>query len=339
LFSTNADSPGHAAARSRPDDGLVTTAYNLLLQRPGLDLARFAEELGCDAERATTILDRLVDLALLHRRTDEVGMLVAVSPIVAMQHLIAREQLLLHERHDFLQRSHDTFTSILRSYSTTTEFESPEPDIEQLTDLRSVRRRLEELAMSARTEVLSFSPSAYNPTATRDASRPLDMAMLGRGVRMQTLYLDTLAFEPAGLEYAQSLVQAGADVRLVPALPMRLILVDGETAIVPRDPDDDTAGALIVPHSGLVIALHALFMSYWKQGRPLTAEGDSDAGARTADRAVLRLLATGAKDEAIARQLGMSVRTVRRIVADIMVRAEVDSRFALGAYATAHNWI
>ena len=120
---------------------------------------------------------------------------------------------------------------------------------------------------------------------------------------------------------------------------MRLILVDTETAIVPRDPDDDTAGALVVPHSGLVTALHALFMSYWKQGRPLTADGDSDSTARTADRAVLRLLATGAKDEAIARQLGMSVRTVRRIVADIMVRAEVDSRFALGAYATAHNWI
>lgn len=339
LFPTNANSPGLEAAGPRPDDELVTTAYNLLLQKPGLDLARFAAELGCDLGSAGAILDRLVDLALLHRRADEVGVLVAVSPIVAMQHLITREQLLLHERHDFLQRSHDTFTSILKSYSTTTEFESPEPDIEHLTDLRSVRRRLEELAMGAQTEVLSFSPSAYNPTATRDASRPLDMAMLDRGVRMQTIYLDTLAFEPAGLEYAQSLVSAGAEVRLVPSLPMRLILVDNETAIVPRDPDDDTAGALIVPQPGLVTALYALFRSYWKQGSPLTADGDPEATARTADRAVLRLLATGAKDEAIARQLGMSVRTVRRIVADIMVRAEVDSRFALGAYATARNWI
>src|SRR5437764_1000919 len=84
-------------------------------------------------------------------------------------------------------------------------------DDEQLTDLPSTRRRLQELAMSARDSVLSFSPGALNPTATRNASRPLDLDALARGVRMQTMYLDTIAFDPDALAYAQELADAGAD--------------------------------------------------------------------------------------------------------------------------------
>ena len=45
------------------------------------------------------------------------------------------------------------------------------------------------------------------------------------------------------------------------------------------------------------------------------------------------------KDEQIARALGMSVRTVRRRVADLMDELGADSRFQAGVEAVRRGWI
>jgi len=48
------------------------------------------------------------------------------------------------------------------------------------------------------------------------------------------------------------------------------------------------------------------------------------------DRRILQLLAAGVKDEAIARQLGVSLRTARRWLANLMAERGVTTRFQLG---------
>ncbi|MEK8171065.1 LuxR C-terminal-related transcriptional regulator [Streptomyces sp. M19] len=50
-------------------------------------------------------------------------------------------------------------------------------------------------------------------------------------------------------------------------------------------------------------------------------------------REVLTLMGEGYKDDAAARKLGLSVRTYRRYVADIMRDLGVDSRFQAGVRA------
>ena len=52
-----------------------------------------------------------------------------------------------------------------------------------------------------------------------------------------------------------------------------------------------------------------------------------------AAHAVLRLLAEGLKDDAIAHRLGISVRTVRRHIADYLDATGSGSRFAAGVAA------
>jgi len=54
---------------------------------------------------------------------------------------------------------------------------------------------------------------------------------------------------------------------------------------------------------------------------------------RQLHRRILQLLAGGAKDETIARMLGMSVRTCRRHIAEIMAKLDAVSRFQAGANA------
>ena len=51
------------------------------------------------------------------------------------------------------------------------------------------------------------------------------------------------------------------------------------------------------------------------------------------------LLASGLKDEAIARQLGIGERTVRRRVAELADRLGARTRMQLGIQAVRQGWL
>jgi DNA-binding NarL/FixJ family response regulator len=54
---------------------------------------------------------------------------------------------------------------------------------------------------------------------------------------------------------------------------------------------------------------------------------------------VFRLLSRGLKDEAVARRLDTSVRTVRRLVAEGIQLLGSDSRFEAGVMAQRRGWL
>jgi DNA-binding CsgD family transcriptional regulator len=87
-----------------------------------------------------------------------------------------------------------------------------------------------------------------------------------------------------------------------------------------------------------VEALTMLFELMWDRAAPVP---DMDFGDARPDlrRFLLQQLAAGAKDEQIARTLGLSLRTVRRRVADLLIELGVDSRFQAGAEAVRRGWL
>jgi DNA-binding NarL/FixJ family response regulator len=54
---------------------------------------------------------------------------------------------------------------------------------------------------------------------------------------------------------------------------------------------------------------------------------------------LLRQLLSGAKDEQIARTMGLSLRTIRRRIADLMIELGADTRFQAGAEAVRRGWL
>jgi DNA-binding NarL/FixJ family response regulator len=75
---------------------------------------------------------------------------------------------------------------------------------------------------------------------------------------------------------------------------------------------------------------------------PLTTgrQHRADTGELDAQRTVvLGLLAQGNTDEVIAKRLGISSRTVRRISSELLEQLGARSRFQAGARAVARNWI
>lgn len=318
------------------DNDDIVRAYALLLERPTLDIEQFSAELGYGTEATREILAHLASMSLVSR-SESSGRLVAVSPLYAMQQLLTQERNLLEARQEFLRVSHETLCHVLPSYA----IRSIAPGVltEQIHDLPSARRRMEELTIAATSEILSLCPAASNPTATYSPSRQLDLAALSRGVRMRAIYLDSIAYDTGALAYRAELIEAGGEVRVSSTLPTRLAIVDGKTAVVPMSLLNSIEGCLIIHHRGTVTALGALFESYWQNAVKLFAQPESGRDCTVTEHAILRLLASGAKDGTIARQLGLSVRTVRRCIADLMSRAGASSRFELAVRAVASGWL
>lgn len=65
----------------------------------------------------------------------------------------------------------------------------------------------------------------------------------------------------------------------------------------------------------------------------MTAVESYESSLSSEDRALLHALARGGKDEIVARRLGMSTRTFRRRLMNLMIRLDVTSRFQAGAKA------
>ncbi|MGV9268644.1 helix-turn-helix transcriptional regulator [Kitasatospora sp. NPDC003701] len=114
---------------------------------------------------------------------------------------------------------------------------------------------------------------------------------------------------------------------------------DNATAIVPIVPiipEDAREGAGLLPSPGVIAALRALFEQIREQAHPLGGSGRRDPhGLGSQERELLRLLAEGLTDERAGQRLGVSLRTVRRMTADLMVRMDARSRFRAGIQVAA----
>ncbi len=125
-------------------------------------------------------------------------------------------------------------------------------------------------------------------------------------------------------------INAGVEVRTVRYLPARMAIVDDHFALVGLAGGGSTGG-LLVRSAPLVAALTQYYDQLWESATPVVPTQTKGLGET--EREVLRLLVHGLKDEAIARHLQISVRTVRRHISAIMDFVDAPTRFAAGAAA------
>ncbi|MEU4603262.1 helix-turn-helix transcriptional regulator [Kribbella sp. NPDC023972] len=213
-------------------------------------------------------------------------------------------------------------------------------DVEILKGRANASRRVEELAQKARETFWGLVPAHIDDTI-HPVDRSPDVPLLERGLKMRTIYLQSMTASKAALEYAEAMHRLGGEVRATPTLPMRLLIFDQEIAVMPMDPENPTAGAVIHRSPAVVSLALALFDAYWSRASELFDPEDRDENTPLTphEAEVLRLLAGGAKDEQVARLLGISLRTARRITANLSERLDAASRFELGVAAAKRGWV
>lgn len=193
------------------------------------------------------------------------------------------------------------------------------------------RQRL--IAMRAPTQriiaVASSSPDVI--------AQPIRNAQ-GLVLRARVVY-DTRLLEIPDAISRLGLRAAAEEQRVCPELPFTTTVVDDDQAVV----DLTLAGqvgpvGIVLTSAPLVRPILAVLERLWEFASPLPrATGMSGLDPR--DGQVLLMLASGASDATIARQLGVSQRTVERRIRSIMDTLGAESRFQAGLLAKQAGWL
>lgn len=132
------------------------------------------------------------------------------------------------------------------------------------------------------------------------------------------------------------LVQSkGALVRISGSqLPHETILIDRRVMILAGRETPTGREYTVTTSPILVDGVHSLFRAIWDSALDLDTYLRSDIPHLDADgRLILNALGSGLTDESAAQRLGVSLRTYRRRVAELMAKLEANSRFQAGLRA------
>lgn len=183
--------------------------------------------------------------------------------------------------------------------------------VELVRGRASVALRFRQLQERARREVLVLDRPPY----LLEPARPRDP-----GVRFRAIY-DRAA--PGSLP-------PHGEARLLGGVPTQLVIVDRRVALAPHQHFGQDTTAVLLRSPALLDGLITLFETLWEQACP----PDPVAGK---DQQLLTLLAAGLTDQAIARRLGVALRTVERRVRRLMDELGARTRFQAGLRAAGRT--
>jgi DNA-binding CsgD family transcriptional regulator/DNA-binding transcriptional ArsR family regulator len=221
------------------------------------------------------------------------------------------------------------------------------PSVDRIGDPEAARLQVTELIGAARQEVARIA-RAGSPGRAHVDHEPAELAALRRGVRLRLVYPSGFFADGWQRDTVRPRLNEGGQVRMLPEPPVDLLVLDRQAVVLTESEAGRNGHAtLVVRGRGLVDALYALFQNCWSQASGVDhyLEGPEEEPAGDAlrlgatDRAMLRLLGEGAKDDLVARRLGISVRTVRRRVSEILRMMDATSRFQGGVLAERRGWI
>jgi DNA-binding CsgD family transcriptional regulator len=149
---------------------------------------------------------------------------------------------------------------------------------------------------------------------------------------------DTQVLEMPGALTALSARREGGEFqRSISSLPLSIVIVDDATCIVEWSGEGRGPQGLKGHARGAVAAGIKVFERFWQLGTPIGDDVEGELDGR--DAQVLRLMAAGVTDAAIARQTALSQRTVERRVRHLMERLDAQTRFQAGVQAVHRGWL
>jgi hypothetical protein len=309
-------------------DATASAIYEHLLGNPDDSVPALAREVHCDRAMVEASLSQLIRAGLA-RVGDRTCGVEPLPPESALARQISIQQRDAIDQVGRLAALRDHVARLERSWRAGHQGEVDTREIEIIRDPDLIEERLKTLCMDARRRSLSldchrpgreFDDSDYDAIQVENCKLRMDV----RGV-----YDLALLDNPSVMSYLERVAMPD-DVRLLPRVPLQLRIVD-DVAVMPVDPENMWAGVVLTRSPGIVMCALATFELAWSDATPLARMMPSTANpAPGVDPRLPRLLATGIPDDAVARFLGLSSRTVRRQVATLMDDLSVRSRLQLG---------
>lgn len=301
--------------------------YAVLVGQGASSVEALAEELSLDPALVEASLSALRTLGLVGIRDD--GEVLAITPRTALD-AVARDHA------DRAARAREAADELARLWSVHQGRADYLEVVPSLDAARGIQARV--LAESVdQVRALSIGSSSARPRMAEGLKETL-----ARGVEARSIYGAEVRRNPAALEVVQQCIALGEHSRVFPGIPMNLLICDDRFAlIVVQVPAPRIADGIVVHVSDLLDTLAGVFEAFWRLAMPVsssttTSQVDKES---TETQRLLTNLAAGLTDEAIARDLDVSERTVRRRISQLQELLGAQTRFQLGVQASRHGWL
>lgn len=305
--------------------------YLALLERAPAPLRTIADAAGLDGDELAAAYGALVDAGLASAARDGDDTVAPVPPAAGLELLARHRAAAVEESRIAVGGAFESFRrQRLAAYN---------DDLVEVVTGEAIGPRIRRAWASAREQIRQFESPPYFPLteATGDA-----LATLARGVTQRVVYSRESLEHPGRLkDVIEPCVEAGEQARVLPSVPVKLVIIDDAYALVSLSIEEADVHntMLVVQPCGLFSALVALFEQSWRNALPFQGRTTRPGGLPPADRRLLWLLAGGASDEVIARELGISRRTLYRRLQVLMARLGAANRFQMALQAQRSGWL
>ena len=304
--------------------------YRLLVDAPQQSIDTLTKAAGLPASDVSGSLDALVELGLVAMQTPQ-GAYAATDPEAAISVLIRREQ----EKLDSVRLESIRLTQQLRAHR---QQDNVSAIVEVLTgEALAEQWHLGQRSAQDRIRMTDRPPYFNAPDLSSMQTQRQRMA---EGLTYQVVYDQATFDDPRHTERVMTAVDWGEQARVTAGVPIKIVLVDDSFAMVmiTRNSQNDEPTVILVRPSALLDALSALFDLLWSRGVRIRGDNSADTEGAVPEK-LLGLMAMGLKDEAIAHELDVTVRTVRRRIRDLYEQLGVHNRFQAGVAAKTRGWL
>ncbi|MGH3498972.1 MAG: hypothetical protein ACRDP1_16045 [Nocardioidaceae bacterium] len=303
--------------------------YRVVLRHSGDRVNDLTDTRGRPLRDLGAVLDRLEAAGLI---TLDRGVVTAVEPELALGKMLQDEVLAMRHRQDQLAAARMAIPEFMTELRAG-QLSMSAPSWVDLVPMEEAVGIIMALASSTEGEMLFLRPDQWSSGFSPEIDAAVvDALNTGRPSRA---LCPMQAIERNGYAIRHR-INAGEVVRVLADVPSRLVIFGPEVAVMTEQWGAPGGHRLVIRHRGLIDALIALFESLWMRATAIPGLGQDLTDDR---RALLELLGSGAIDEQIARSMGLSLRTVRRRVSELMAELGAVSRFQVGVEAVHRGWL
>jgi sugar-specific transcriptional regulator TrmB len=304
--------------------------YETLLANPGSTISDVARRARMTRPGAMRVVRALDAKGMANRLPERVARYFPTPPEVAMDLLMTKKQ-------DELQRARVVAQRWQGKQRPGAIEDQP---IEIISGREAIMRRFQHIHRISRNEIVCLERPPYVVSATYHYADVQKHAM-ARGVGLRTIIDNSVLDIPGKLESLARNIASGEVIRILPRMPMKLLIADRRLALVPLTLEQARDIALVLRPSLLLDALLDLFETMWERAAPFGTAAVSVPRSEKARRAIdfdrlVSLLAAGMNDKSIAQELGVSARTLERRILDLVKVLDARTRFQAG-WQAAHR--
>ncbi|SCF02686.1 Sugar-specific transcriptional regulator TrmB [Micromonospora viridifaciens] len=304
--------------------------YLALAARPAADVAELSQRTGLPDPDVRRALAGLAAKGLTDLPTGPAGVIRAAPPDPTLKLLALR-------RMDELRKAQAVIAELTERFQARDSNWRGAGAVEVVEGARAMAERYAMLQREATQQICSLvkGPAVAVPATDNVGQRDA----LRAGVRYRVVY-DRDLLDPGSPQIPLLLEEwaaLGEEMR-VASVPFKMSVFDRRQAMIASSEEP----LLLVVHARpMVDCLAWIVDRIWESALPVPAALSTVADGPLAaeDRQLLALLLAGYTDQAIASQLGVSMRTVQRRVQRLLAIAGVQSRIQLGWQAARRKWI